>query len=315
VDATAALQSIAGLLVSLPDESVEGMLVTFDALAGVSDEALRPAAAQLLRNAAGSCQDAARRERLLKAAAAVAAGQPCALTPGGLTWKQAAAAQTVTQAEWDERVAQNPLPPLPGESEAPADEEPEDEEADDSTYMEEEPPKLPHLRVRHFFPGLVVRVGRDFADAYGQAGCSGDLLKVLALDSTGDGCAVYFLERDIHLSTNVAGHEEILKNAGNAWFQPVPTRACLEDLLEAVDRSLSEVEEGDDDEDAEIERIEALREDVDKCRDWLSQSGERGPAPRCGSGRLANKVFGRDHAMTQWVPLLFAAVAVCMPDF
>lgn len=314
MDATAALQSIAGLLTSLPDASVEGLLVTFDTLAGVSDEALRPAAAQLLRNAADSCQDAARRQRLLEAAGTLAARQPCALTPDGLTWKQAAATQTVTQAEWDERVAQNPLPPLPGESEAPADEDSEDDEADDSPCMEEEPPRLPHLRVRHFFPGLVVRVGRDFADAYGQAVGSSDLLKVLAVDSADDGFAVIFLERNIHLGTNVAGHGEILENAGNAWFQPVPTSACLEDLLEVVDRFLSEVEEGDDDDDAQIESIEALREDVDECASWLSQSAERGPAPRCRGGRLAAKVFGRDHAMTQWVPLLFAAVSVCLPD-
>src|ERR1019366_4526309 len=60
-----ALESIAGLLASLPDESVEGLLVTFDKLAGVSDDGLRPVAAQIFRNAAESCQDATRRKRLL----------------------------------------------------------------------------------------------------------------------------------------------------------------------------------------------------------------------------------------------------------
>src|ERR1035437_1115040 len=78
-----ALESIAGLLASQPDESVEGLLVTFDALAGVSDDGLRPVAAQILRNAAESCQDATRRKRLPSAAGAVAAGQPCALTADG----------------------------------------------------------------------------------------------------------------------------------------------------------------------------------------------------------------------------------------
>jgi hypothetical protein len=58
VDASVALESIASLLASLPDESVEGLLVTFDALAGVSDDGLRPVAAQILRNAAESRQDA-----------------------------------------------------------------------------------------------------------------------------------------------------------------------------------------------------------------------------------------------------------------
>lgn len=144
--------------------------------------------------------------------------------------------------------------------------------------------------------------------------CSGDLLKVWALESTDDGCEVAFLERNVRLSASVAGHEAIIENAGNAWFQPAPTAGCLEDLWEAIDRFLSEVEEDDNSEDGEIESIEALREDVDECQNWLSQAGERGRAPGCRSGRLAAKVFGRGHAMTAWVPLLFAAVAVCMPD-
>jgi hypothetical protein len=41
-------------MASLPDESVEGLLVTFDALAGVSDEGLRPAAAECAASGAGT---------------------------------------------------------------------------------------------------------------------------------------------------------------------------------------------------------------------------------------------------------------------
>jgi hypothetical protein len=274
MDAYPAIESIVHLMTSLPDESVESLLVTLDALVGVSDEGLRPSTAQLLRNTAESCPDTARCARLLRAAGAVAAGEPCALTPDGLTWKQAASSQTATQAEWDERIAQTPLPPLPGESADPED---------------EEPPKLLHLRVRHFFPGLVVRVGRDFADAYGRAVCTGDLLKVFSMDSSDDGFEVASLERTVRFSANVAGHDAILENADNAWFQPVSTAACLENVIEAVDHSLSIVDEDDSDEDAVIEGIAALREDVDECRRWLSQSGERGPAPQCRSGRLAPK--------------------------
>lgn len=140
MDATGALESIAGLLTSLPQQSVEDLLVTFDALVGVSDESLRPAAAQLLRKTAETSQDPARRERLLSAAGAVAAGQPCALTADGLTAKQAAAAQTVTQEEWEDRIARTPLPPLPGDL---AEEDEEEDESEDSPYMEEEPPPLP----------------------------------------------------------------------------------------------------------------------------------------------------------------------------
>ena len=108
---TSALESIAGLLPILPDESVEGLLVTYEAL--VTDEALRPAAAVILRDAAAACHDPKRNDRLLRAAVAVATGQPCALTAEEFAAQQAAAAQSVTQADWDARMAQTPLPPLP----------------------------------------------------------------------------------------------------------------------------------------------------------------------------------------------------------
>lgn len=327
MNATPALESIAGMLPSLPDESVEGMLVTFDTLAGISGDELRPAAAQLLRSAAASCQNPPRRDRLLSAAEAVAAGRPCALTADGLTWQQAAAAQTVTQEEWEKRVAEMPEPPPPDdieaieESEASEDaNEPEEEEAEDSPYMEEEPPKLPHLRIRQFFPGLVVRVGRDFADAHGRAVCSGEVLKLLAFERVDDGYehgyALTFLDRNVRLSESVAGHDAIIENAANAWFQPAPTAGCLEDLLEAIDLRLSEVESDmeEEDDDAKTERIEAIREDVERCANWLARSGERGPAPNCSTGPLAAKVFGRNHVLTALVPFLYAAVAVCMPD-
>ena len=311
------LESIAGLLPGLPDESVEGLLVTFDSLTANSEESLRPAAAQLLRRAAESCQDPARHNRLLRAATAVAAGEPCALTPDGLTWKQAAAAQTVTQAEWEARAATTPEPPLPGSASSAGEDDDQVEEPEESPYMEQEPPKLPHLSVRHFFPGLVARVAHDFADAEGQAVCTGDLLTVMVNEATDGGYVLTFLERTVYLSDRVAGHDAIIGNAGNAWFQPVPSAACLEELLEAIDLRFGEIEEDEDDEsddDLAMERIEALRRDVEECQRWLSRTGGLGPAPRCQSGRLAAKVFGQDHHLTAWLPLLFAAVSVCMAD-
>ena len=54
MDAYPAIESIVHLMTSLPDESVESLLVTLDALVGVSDEGLRPSTAQLLRNTAES---------------------------------------------------------------------------------------------------------------------------------------------------------------------------------------------------------------------------------------------------------------------
>lgn len=96
MDTAGPLESIAKALPGLAPEAVESMLVTFDTLAALSDQGQRPGAAQFLRDAAALCQNAACSERLLRAAYRVAAGEPCALTPEGLTWKQAAAAQTIS---------------------------------------------------------------------------------------------------------------------------------------------------------------------------------------------------------------------------
>ena len=309
MDATAALESIAGLLASLPDESVEDLLVTFDSLVGVSDAETRPGATLMLRRIATSSQNPTRRDRLLRAAAAVETGQPCALTPEGLSAQQAAAAQSATQEQWEDLQAKTPLASPPGEVVDAGDED--DEDPDESPYMEEEPPKLPHLPVRHFFSGLVVRVGRDFGDVTGRAVCSGDLLKVLACNPNDDGYGLMFLERNVILSKKTPGHDSIIENAGNAWFQPVPMAECIEDLLDAIDVAMNEAESNEDSEDDEwIEGKEAIREDVEECKGWLSLPGERGPAPRSRNGRLVGKLFGRDHELAAWIPLLFACVAL-----
>ena len=296
MDTTGALESIAGLLTSLPDVSVEEMLVTFDTLVNVSPSAQRPMAAKLLRNTASAAQDQARRDRLMKAADAVAAGEPAALTADGLTAQQAAEAANRAQPP-------DPAPEPPAEPQAQEESEEEDE---DSPYMDEEPPKLPHLAVRHFFRGVVVRVGRDFADADGRAVCAGDLLNLLNCEPSGDGYTLSFLERTVGLSDR-----EVIENTGNAWFQPVPTVGCLEELLEAIDVGLNEAE---GDEETDLDDIETIREDVENCAEWISKFGQNGAAPRCRSGRLAAKVFGQDREMAVWIPFLFAAVVVCMPD-
>lgn len=56
-------------------------------------------------------------------------------------------------------------------------------------------------------------------------------------------------EVDPRLSDSAAGHDAIIENAGNAWFQPVPTAGCREDLLEAIDLRMSQAEEDDDNDD------------------------------------------------------------------
>jgi hypothetical protein len=311
VDATAALESIAGILASLPDESVEDLLVTFDGLVGVSDAGARPGAALMLRRAAESVQSPTRRDRLLLAAAAVETGQPCALTPEGLTAQQAAAASTVTQEQWDELQANMPPPPLPEDVVDADGEDEDDEDSEEAPYMDEEPAPLPHLRVRHFFSGLVVRVGRSFGDALGRPVCEGELLKLLACNPSDDGFAVIFLGRTVVLSEKTPGHDPIIENTGNAWFQPVPTVECIEDLLEAIDARMSEAEAGDDSEDDDrMEGIETLREDLEACQAWLSLSRRRGRAPRSEDAGLAAKLFGRDHELAAWLPLLFACIEV-----
>jgi hypothetical protein len=113
MDPTATLASIAAVFHDLPDHAVEENLVIFDALLNVSDAKYRTGAAEILRNAAAASQAAARRDRLLKAAADIIAGEPCAFTPEGRSARQAAAAaSTVTVDQAVER-PQHFKPPQP----------------------------------------------------------------------------------------------------------------------------------------------------------------------------------------------------------
>jgi hypothetical protein len=102
MDASETLRAIAKSLPGLPQDTVESMLVTFDTLVHFGDQGQRPEAAFFLRDAAAECVDAVQKERLLRAADAVVAGEAVALTPDGLTWQQAAAAQTVSAEDWVE---------------------------------------------------------------------------------------------------------------------------------------------------------------------------------------------------------------------
>ena len=311
-----ALASLAEMLANLPDESVESILVTFDSLVDVSDASVRPVAAQMLRDSAEGCRNPTRRDRMLRASRDVAAGPPCALTAAGLTSQQAMAALTgatsgvtvpvIEEFQWP--AAATPPPPA-------GEDEDEDGENSEDPYMEGAPPPLPHLPVRHFFPGLVVRVAQDFRDAHGRAVCAQDLLKVLTYEAVEDGYSVSFLERTVALRTGVAGHADILENGGNAWFQPVPSAGCLDDLAEVIgvrlDEAESEAEDEEEEDDERLELIDALRADVAECQEWVMREGKRGPAPKCPSSPMAAEVFGRDDTAAAWIRLLFAAILVC----
>jgi hypothetical protein len=294
--ASDALAPLAQMLATLPDESVEGLLFAFDSAVQVSDASQRAPAAQLLRDTGSSCSNPARRERLMRAAGDVEAGRPCAAAP----------------VQYDKAV-EVALPPPPSDG--------VEEEDDDDHYMEEAPPQLPHLPVRCFFPGLAVRVGRDFRDIHGRAVCEQDLLKLFAIEKDGEDNTLSFLERTVPLSAGVGGHAEILENAGNAWFQPVPTVGCLEDLADLIDRRLEVAEENgnfedDDDEGADAwqESIDELRGDIADCQEWLARSGERGPVPRCASRKLAVEIFEGDDIASAWIRLFFAAVPVAIDE-
>ena len=287
--ASDALVPLAQMLATLPDESVEGLLSAFDAVVRVSDASLRSSAAQLLRDTAAGCPNPTRRERLMRAADDIAAGEPCAVAP----------------VQYDTAV-EVLVPP-------PADDV---EEEDADPHMEETPPQLPHIPVRHFFPGLVVRVAQDFHDVHGRVLCARDLLKVFAYEAEGDGYRVSFLERTVPLGSEQV---DIIENAANAWFQPVPTAGCLEDLAEVIDRRLERA--GDEDSDLDDDEYEArldclgdLRRDVAECQEWLARNGERGSVPKCRSGPLAANLFGRDDILTAWIELLFAAIPLCIGE-
>jgi hypothetical protein len=127
------LESIAQMLVYLPDEAVESLLVTFDAVLDVSGLELRPIAAEMLRDRAAGCPNPARRVRLLRAAGDVVAGHPCGRTTEGLTSKEAVERLAgFHAAEW-----QPPADPVWPKSLASDDEGEEDE----TPYREEDPPQ------------------------------------------------------------------------------------------------------------------------------------------------------------------------------
>jgi hypothetical protein len=168
--------------------------------------------------------------------------------------------------------------------------------------MDEEPPRLPDLPVRFFFPGLVVRVARDFADAYGHTVCSTDLIRLINCVHDDGRYAVTCLDRNIRLDEKQA---EIIANRGSAWFQPVPRTHGLEDLLVAIEDGLADAE---DDAEADPDQLEAIRDDLGLCEAWLAESLPRGRAPKCRTGQVAMRLFGPDHELSCWIRLLFAAI-------
>ena len=191
------MESIASTLPDVPEDVVESQLVTFDVFMGLIGEDWRDSAVALLRGAAGRCADPQRQKRVLEAADAVAKREPCALTPEGRTWKQAAEASTITAPAampglglWDMfpgmvvRVGQ--------------------------AFRDYDGTEIPAGQILHFLNG-------DY----------------FAYD---DGHTLTFREMVIRLSGNVSGEDLVIQNAGNAWFEPVPDIESLQSCWELIDR-------------------------------------------------------------------------------
>jgi hypothetical protein len=83
----ATIEAVAKTLPLLSGETFEAQLLAFDMLANLGG--LQSAASILLRDAAFSAEDGELRARLLQASELMARRVPCAVTPEGLTWKQA----------------------------------------------------------------------------------------------------------------------------------------------------------------------------------------------------------------------------------
>lgn len=303
MDSTDPLISIAGLLLSLADEAIEPLLVTFDAIVETGDPSRRAEAAALLRAKAASCADPARQARLVAAADAVAAGRNCAFTASGKTWREEALAPTP--------VAAPVWPELPGAAPDEAEEPP--------VILDQPPPRLPRLKVRHFFPGLVVRLRRPVVDTEGREAPSGQRLELRQITITGEeGQACYrldFAERSFVLDGQPQDDRSIIGNGGNGWFQPVPEREALrylwgllEERLEAAER---EIEDADDPALFGGDLLAALRSDLDACIAWLDGDRDAHLPEELTGAPLAAEVFGKGSDMAAWFALFFAAIPFC----
>jgi Domain of unknown function (DUF3601) len=84
-------------------------------------------------------------------------------------------------------------------------------------------PAAPDLTVWDFKAGLVVRIGRTFTDYDGQEIRAGEVLHLLGTNyfPYESGFTLVFAEKTIRLADIIDENSIIIKNAGNAWFQPL----------------------------------------------------------------------------------------------
>jgi hypothetical protein len=292
------------MLVSLADEAVEALLLTVDALVDAADTPCRAEAVALLEQKASDCVAPARATRLREAAAAIAAGVPCALTATGADWRGAVAEAAAAPSEgpvWHDHDIQS-----------------EAEETFREPVILGGQPRLPRLKLRYFYPGLVVRLRRPLVDIDGAEAPIGQRLRLVKLAIQGrEGAAIYrldFEERSFRLDPAPQDDKSVIGNGGNGWFQPVPERDALEALWELLDARLFEaeraVEEQDDPDQIDADMLLALRTDLDEAGDWLQEPAGRAP-PRLLCAPVAAELFGKGSDVAVRFDLLFAAIPHC----
>ncbi|HEV8147541.1 MAG TPA: hypothetical protein VGP79_14220 [Bryobacteraceae bacterium] len=251
---------------------------------GGADE--RSAAAQALRETAPKCWDAARGERLLRAADAIDANQSVARNEQGLTLAEAKQVSTITAQEW-EKIAPN--------------------------WPTEKPAEIPHLSAWDLFPGLEVRVVEGFSDFDRNAVNAGELLHFHDLNhfSYDDGYTITFRERIIRLSGNVDADAVILANHANRFLEPVPTvdslKACF-GSIQQLWRSLKLQKKW---------QAPIVRGELDACGRWLAEKGERDDPYVCTSWPLLPSLFPERTTISErlifQITFLFAGIVRC-PD-
>ncbi len=86
------------------------------------------------------------------------------------------------------------------------------------------PPPAPELPVYKFTPGLTVQVCQAFTDYDGQEIHAGEVLHFLegSYFPYEGGHTLRFAEKTIRVADIVDAHGPIIRNSGNAWFQPIP---------------------------------------------------------------------------------------------
>jgi hypothetical protein len=253
------LHLVADHLHEVPDEVVESQLVTYDMFIGLAAVPCRQPAAQLLREAATRCAGATRRDRLLRAAEAVEKGEPCAVTEQGLNWKQAAEANTLTEAAQQQQMS--------GEQSGVA-------------------VLLPHLSLWDMFPGLTVRIGMTFSDYDGEECKTGEILHFRNRDyfAKEEGFTLTFAEKVIRLCGLVPENGPMIDNQDNSYFEPVADLESLRACWQHIHQQWNWIDKSG------VERAAEIGKELDACSRWL-KSKTPGPAPVCITAPLTSAAF------------------------